>query len=107
VIQAVVERRWGGYRRPVGDRSLGTHLDAPAFRAGRRADGRSSSPVSYLKEIPSLTRNEVTPPFSMVRSWRTTSAMRRSRTVFAAVSTALRAAASQDSVLTPITYVTR
>src|SRR5271166_6756102 len=36
-----------------------------------------------------------------------TSAMRRSRTVFAAVSTALRAAASHDSLLTPITSVTR
>ncbi len=33
--------------------------------------------------------------------------MRRSRTDFAAVSTALRAAASHDSVLTPITSVTR
>src|SRR5437763_3906802 len=33
--------------------------------------------------------------------------MRRSRTVLPAVSTALRAAASQDSLLTPITSVTR
>src|SRR4051794_8072795 len=43
----------------------------------------------------------------MVTSWRTTSATRRSRTVLPAVSTAARAAASQDSLLTPITSVTR
>src|SRR5215213_6733653 len=47
------------------------------------------------------------PPSPIVRSWRTTSAIRRSRTVLAAVSTAVRAAASQDSLLTPITSVTR
>src|SRR6476660_8196011 len=43
----------------------------------------------------------------MTTSCRTTSATRRSRTVWAAVSTAFRAAASQDSLLTPITSVTR
>src|SRR6185295_15705860 len=46
-------------------------------------------------------------PFSMVTSVRMTSATRRSRTGLAAVSTALRAAASHDSLLTPITSVTR
>src|SRR4051812_34106888 len=46
-------------------------------------------------------------PFSIVTSVRSTSATRRSRTLFAAVSTALRAAASHDSLLTPITSVTR
>src|SRR4051794_40209134 len=40
-------------------------------------------------------------------SWRRTSAIRRSRTVLAAVSIALRAAASHDSLLTPMTSVTR
>src|ERR1700755_2882976 len=43
----------------------------------------------------------------MVTSWRTTSATRRSRTVFAAVSTAARAAASHESLDTPMTSVTR
>src|ERR1700748_166792 len=43
----------------------------------------------------------------MVRSWRTTSAMRSSRTLLAGASTAARAAASQDSLLTPTTSVTR
>src|SRR4051812_25004180 len=43
----------------------------------------------------------------MVTSSRTTSAIRRSRTDFAAVSTALRAASAHPSVLTPMTSVTR
>src|ERR1700750_3219050 len=43
----------------------------------------------------------------MVTSCLRTSATRRSRTDLAAVSTALRAAASHDSLLTPITSVTR
>src|SRR5713101_9231851 len=43
----------------------------------------------------------------MVTSSLTTSATRKSRTVRAAVSTAVRAAASQESVLVPITSVTR
>src|SRR5690348_3814001 len=43
----------------------------------------------------------------MVTSVRITSATRRSRTVRPAVSTAFRAAASHDSLLTPITSVTR
>src|SRR3954462_9876420 len=43
----------------------------------------------------------------MVRSSRTTSAMHRSRTDFAAVSTALRAASAHPSVLVPMTSVTR
>jgi hypothetical protein len=60
-----------------------------------------------LKEIASRTRKFTTPPSPIETSWRTTSAMRRSRTVLAAVSTAPRAAASQDSELTPITSVTR
>src|SRR5437660_5398572 len=42
----------------------------------------------------------------MVTSVRMTSATRRSRIVFAAVSTAFLAAASHDSLLTPITSVT-
>ena len=49
----------------------------------------------------------MTPPFSIVTSWRMTSAIRRSRTLDAAVSTALRAACSHESGLTPITSVTR
>src|SRR3954452_10895821 len=53
------------------------------------------------------TRKWTTPPSATVTSWRTTSAIRRSRTDFAAVSTALRAAAAHDSLLTPITSVTR
>src|SRR3954452_2111 len=43
----------------------------------------------------------------MVTSSRTTSAIRRSRTDLAAVSTALRAASAHPSVLTPMTSVTR
>src|SRR5436190_2066301 len=43
----------------------------------------------------------------MVTSSLTTSATRKSRTVRAAVSTAVRAADSQESVLVPITSVTR
>ena len=62
---------------------------------------------SNLNEIARRTRKFTTPPSPIVTSWRTTSAIRRSRTDFAAVSTALRAAASHDSVLTPITSVTR
>src|SRR4051794_22317101 len=57
--------------------------------------------------MPSRTRKLTTPPSSIVRSWRTTSATRRSRSVWPAVVTAARAAASQDSSLTPITSVTR
>src|SRR3954452_10156124 len=43
----------------------------------------------------------------MVTSSRTTSAMRRSRTDFAAVSTALRAASAHPSVLVELNSVTR
>src|SRR3954452_8590244 len=53
------------------------------------------------------TRKLLMLPFSIVTSSRVTSATRRSRTDFAAVSTALRAAASHDSLLTPMTWVTR
>src|SRR3954449_5035296 len=68
---------------------------------------KTQSPDSYLNEIESRTRKLLIAPFSIVTSSRTTSATRRSRTVLAAGSTALRAAASHDSLLTPITSVTR
>src|ERR1700742_2374036 len=57
--------------------------------------------------MPRRTRKLTTPPSSIVRSCRTTSATRRSRTVLLTVATAARAAASQDSSLTPMTSVTR
>jgi hypothetical protein len=51
-------------------------------------------------------RKAVTLPASTFMSIFTTSAMRRSRSVLAAVSTALAAASSQDFVLVPMTSTT-
>ena len=90
--------------------ALAVEGDAPYSISARRVSSaarRRQSPESYLNEIPSRTRKFTTPPSPIVTSWRTTSATRRSRTVLAAVSTATRAAASHDSLLTPMTSVTR
>src|SRR5439155_16353738 len=75
--------------------------------AGEAPARKAQSPPSYLNEMSRRTRKLLMLPFSIVTSSRTTSATRRSRTDFAAVSTALRAAASHDSLLTPMTWVTR
>ncbi len=61
----------------------------------------------YLNEIARRIRYPLTAPSSIMTSCRRTSAMRRSRTDLAAVCTALAAAASHDSVLVPMTSVTR
>src|SRR6266536_6270722 len=61
---------------------------------------------SYLKDNCTRARYAVTLPFSTFRSVFTTSATRKSRSVRAAVSTAFRAASSQDFVLVPIISVT-
>jgi len=58
---------------------------------------------SYLKDSATLVRNAVILPSSTFTSIFVTSAMRRSRKDFAAVSTARLAASSQDTVLTPTT----
>src|SRR5665213_1346880 len=90
--------------RPVLDQ-LADRL--PLTRAVRRIDLDSQSPLSYLNEMLRRTRYSATFPSLIVTSKRVASATRRSRTVRAAVSTALLAAASHESVLTPITSVTR
>ena len=73
----------------------------------KRVTGPRQSPASYLNEIPRRTRYSLTLPSSIVTSKRVASATRRSRIDFAAVSTALLAAFAQDSLLVPITSVTR
>jgi hypothetical protein len=64
-------------------------------------DGKSYP--SYLKESATLVRKAKTLPPSTFMSIFVTSAMRRSRMDFAAVSTARLAASSQETVLTPTT----
>src|SRR6266498_4840122 len=71
------------------------------------SDVCSSDLASYLNEIPSRTRYSATLPSWIVTSKRVASATRRSRIDCAAVCTAFLAAASHDSVLVPITSVTR
>src|SRR5207249_5866753 len=61
---------------------------------------------SYLKDSCNRVRYSITLPSSIFTSSFTTSAMRRSRSVPAAVWTALLAASSQDCALVPITSVT-
>src|SRR5437773_10734797 len=117
----VKSHRYAGKRAPA--QSIGQRLPSKSFRAGcaRRREGTIWVPshifylrvlafaggASYLKETLSRTRYLVTLPFSMVMSCRTTSATRRSRRDFDAVSTALLAAASQDVLLVPTSSVTR
>jgi hypothetical protein len=60
--------------------------------------------LSYLKDNATRARYARTLPSSTFMSNFTISAMRRSRSVPAAVSTAFFAASSQDFVLVPITY---
>ena len=62
--------------------------------------------LPYLKDSCNRVRYSSTLPFSIFTSVFTTSAMRRSRSVPEAVSTAFFAASSQDFVLVPITSVT-
>src|SRR5262245_10932906 len=62
---------------------------------------------SYLKESWTRVRKATTFPPSTLMSILATSAMRRSRSDLEAVSTALRAASSQDVVLVPMTSITR
>ena len=61
---------------------------------------------SYLKDSKTRVRYSLILPFSTFMSILTTSAMRKSRTVLAAVSTALPAASSHDCVLVPMTSMT-
>src|SRR5258706_16289721 len=61
----------------------------------------------YLNDKDKRARNCVILPLSTLTSSLFTSAMRRSRSDFDAVLTALRAAASHDSELVPMTSVTR
>src|SRR5437762_11630168 len=67
---------------------------------------RAKAQLSYLKESCKRVRYSSTLPPSILTSIFTTSAMRRSRSVPEAVSTALFAASSQDFALVPITSVT-
>src|SRR6201981_3128980 len=62
--------------------------------------------LSYLKDICNRVRYSSTLPSSIFTSIFTTSAIRRSRNVPAAVATAFFAASSQDCALVPITSVT-
>src|SRR5207245_11027286 len=62
---------------------------------------------SYLNETLRRVRKRAILPSSIVTSSLTTSATRGSRRLPAAVCTALRAASSQDSALTPMMSVTR
>jgi hypothetical protein len=77
-------------------------LDGEASRCGC-PDQRRTCYSSYLKDSATLVRNAVTLPSSTFTSIFVTSAMRKSRKDFAAVSTARFAASSQDTVLTPTT----
>jgi hypothetical protein len=91
------------------DRHLGALNDrrSPSrfYPPGLTVDGSIQS--SYLKDRLSRTRKALIRPSSIVTSCLTTSASRRSRKELAAVSTAVRAASSQDSWLVPMTSVTR
>src|SRR5271157_6446769 len=64
---------------------------------------RPSSQPSYLNDSSTRVRYSFTLPPSTFISIFTTSAIRRSRRVWAAVSTAVFAASSQDLVLVPMT----
>src|SRR5260370_30890582 len=66
---------------------------------------RESFQLSYLKDNCKRVRYSRTLPFSIFTSIFTTSAMRSSRSVLEAVSTAFFSASSQDSALVPITSV--
>src|SRR5262249_57207883 len=63
--------------------------------------------LSYLNESATRVRKAVTFPLSTFISILVTSAMRRSRSELAAVSTATRPASSQDFSLTPTTSIMR
>ena len=67
---------------------------------------RDVEPDAVARHFAFLDR-DIEAPSSIVTSKRVASATRISRTVCATVSTALRAAASQESGLTPMTSVTR
>src|SRR5206468_6383287 len=107
-------RQWARAFRNVARCNSGRRV---ADRGGRVDAGRPRRPLSkqalsspahpsYLKDNCTQARYAVTLPFSTFRSVFTTSATRKSRSVRAAVSTAFRAASSQDFVLVPIISVT-
>ena len=66
---------------------------------------REGFQLSYLKDNCKRVRYSRTLPFSIFTSIFTTSAMRSSRSVLEAVSTAFFAASSQDCALVPITLL--
>src|SRR6266446_4527216 len=98
--------------RRVHHEDLFTTLESQTSRLVitlRRLQSKQASLLthpSYLKDNCTRARYAVTLPFSTFRSVFTTSATRKSRSVRAAVSTAILAASSQDFVLVPIISVT-
>src|SRR5262249_53572453 len=75
----------------------------PALNEAAEVQAWSEFQLSYLKDNATRARYACTLPSSTFMSNFTISAMRRSRSVPAAVSTAFFAASSQDFVLVPIT----
>ena len=90
----------------VGRRSSHRVPD-PRQRRHRRRRGPACCQASYLKDSETRARYATTLPSSTFMSSLLTSATRRSRNDFAAVSTALVAASPQDTVLVPMISVTR
>jgi hypothetical protein len=81
-------------------------LSLDKMRTGSRPCPRQVSQLSYLKDSSTRARYACTLPSSTFMSIFTISAMRRSCSIPAAVSTAFFAASSQDFALVPITSTT-
>src|SRR6185295_11957007 len=83
------------------------HSAPPPFRARCPLRAAHGLQPSYLNDNCNRVRYACTLPPSILTSSLVTSATRRSRSDFPAVSTALRAASSQELSLLPTTSITR